>query len=58
LLDDFGGSEDGAGDEFGEGGGGGVDEREGEYAIGVRGGSVEAGEERFCAFVGREESSC
>ena len=34
LLDDFGGREDGAGDELGDGGAGGVDEGLGQEGIG------------------------
>ena len=44
LFDDFGGSEDGAGDKFGEGGGEGVDERGGEVSG--------LAEERLDGFVG------
>ena len=59
LLDYFGWGEDGAGDEFGYGGGGGVDEGGGEE-VGVcfagESGVVDC-EEVFEGFVGCEESA-
>ena len=51
MLDHLCGREDGAGDEFCEGGGGGVLERDREQR-GV------GGEKGFGGFVGREERSC
>lgn len=57
LFDDFGGREDGAGDEFGEGGGGGVDDWLGEEGTVIIAGSC-GRETGLDGFVGDEKGSC